>query len=52
MTGKNPREEPVASFDFTGAHVVVIGASRVAIGASSARAFQDAGAQVEKITGL
>jgi len=40
-----------ASFDFTGAHVVVIGASRAGIGAVIARAFQDAGAQVE-ITGL
>jgi NAD(P)-dependent dehydrogenase (short-subunit alcohol dehydrogenase family) len=37
-------------FDFTGAHVLVIGASRAGIGASIARAFQDAGAIVA-ITG-
>jgi NAD(P)-dependent dehydrogenase (short-subunit alcohol dehydrogenase family) len=37
-------------FDFTGAHVLVIGASRAGIGASIARAFQDAGATVA-ITG-
>jgi NAD(P)-dependent dehydrogenase (short-subunit alcohol dehydrogenase family) len=40
-----------ANFDFAGAHVVVIGASRAGIGAVIARAFQDAGAQVE-ITGV
>lgn len=36
--------------DFTGRHVVVIGASRAGIGAAIARAFQDAGAAVA-ITG-
>jgi NAD(P)-dependent dehydrogenase (short-subunit alcohol dehydrogenase family) len=36
--------------DFTGRHVVVIGASRAGIGAAIARAFQDAGAEVA-ITG-
>lgn len=40
-----------ASFDFAGAYVVVIGASQAGIGASIARAFQDAGANVE-ITGV
>ncbi len=39
-----------AHFDFTDAQVVVIGASRGGIGAAIARAFQDAGAQVQ-ITG-
>lgn len=39
------------SFDFTGAQVAVIGASRAGIGAAIARAFQDAGANVE-ITGV
>lgn len=39
------------AFDFTGAHVVVIGASRGGIGASIARSFQAAGAQVT-ITGV
>lgn len=39
------------NFDFNGAHVVVIGASRAGIGAVIARAFQDAGGQVE-ITGV
>lgn len=39
-----------ANFDFSGARVIVIGASRGGIGASIARAFQDAGAIVE-ITG-
>lgn len=38
-------------FDFGGAQVVVIGASRAGIGAAIARAFQDAGAQV-RITGV
>lgn len=38
-------------FDFTGATVLVIGASRAGIGASIARAFQDAGATVA-ITGV
>lgn len=37
-------------FDFTGASVLVVGASRAGIGAAIARAFQDAGAQVA-ITG-
>ena len=37
-------------FDFAGAEVVVVGASRAGIGAAIARAFQDAGASVE-ITG-
>jgi NAD(P)-dependent dehydrogenase (short-subunit alcohol dehydrogenase family) len=37
-------------FDFSGAEVVVVGASRAGIGASIARAFQEAGARVE-ITG-
>jgi NAD(P)-dependent dehydrogenase (short-subunit alcohol dehydrogenase family) len=37
-------------FDFTGAHVLVVGASRGGIGAAIARAFQDAGATV-MITG-
>jgi len=40
-----------ASFDFSGARAVVIGASRAGIGASIARALQDAGASVE-ITGV
>lgn len=39
-----------AHFDFSGTRVIVIGASRGGIGASIARAFQDAGADVE-ITG-
>ena len=38
------------SFDFSGAHALVIGASRAGIGAAIARAFQDAGANVA-ITG-
>lgn len=38
------------SFDFTGAHVLVVGASRAGIGAAIARAFQAAGAEVA-ITG-
>lgn len=38
------------AFDFTGAHVLVIGASRAGIGAAIARGFQDAGATVA-ITG-
>ena len=37
-------------FDFAGAQVVVVGASRAGIGAAIARAFQEAGASVE-ITG-
>lgn len=37
-------------FDFSGANVLVIGASRAGIGAAIARSFQDAGAQVA-ITG-
>ncbi len=37
-------------FDFAGAEVLVVGASRAGIGAAIARAFQDAGAQVA-ITG-
>lgn len=37
-------------FDFAGANVLVVGASRAGIGAAIARAFQDAGAQVA-ITG-
>jgi NAD(P)-dependent dehydrogenase (short-subunit alcohol dehydrogenase family) len=37
-------------FDFAGAEVVVVGASRAGIGASIARAFQEAGAKVA-ITG-
>jgi NAD(P)-dependent dehydrogenase (short-subunit alcohol dehydrogenase family) len=41
---------PAASFDFAGATVVVIGASRGGIGAAIARAFGDAGAAVH-ITG-
>jgi NAD(P)-dependent dehydrogenase (short-subunit alcohol dehydrogenase family) len=41
--------EPMA-FDFSGASVLVIGASRAGIGAAIARAFQDAGASV-MITG-
>lgn len=40
-----------ASFDFAASKVVVIGASRAGIGAAIARAFQDAGAEVE-ITGV
>jgi NAD(P)-dependent dehydrogenase (short-subunit alcohol dehydrogenase family) len=40
-----------ATFDFSGAHVVVIGASRGGIGSAIARSFQDAGAVVE-ITGV
>ncbi len=39
-----------ARFDFSGAQVAVIGASRGGIGAAIARAFKDAGAEVE-ITG-
>jgi NAD(P)-dependent dehydrogenase (short-subunit alcohol dehydrogenase family) len=35
-----------AKFDFSGAHVVIIGASRAGIGAAIARSFQDAGASV------
>lgn len=41
---------PRAAFDFSGAEVLVIGASRAGIGAAIARAFQDAGARV-RITG-
>ena len=41
---------PSAGFDFAGAQVLVIGASRAGIGAAIARAFQDAGATVA-ITG-
>lgn len=40
-----------ASYDFSGADALVIGASRAGIGASIARALQDAGAAVE-ITGV
>jgi NAD(P)-dependent dehydrogenase (short-subunit alcohol dehydrogenase family) len=40
-----------ASFDFSGLDVLVVGASRAGIGASIARAFQDAGAKVT-ITGV
>lgn len=40
-----------AAFDFSGAHAVVVGASRGGIGASIARALQDADATVE-ITGV
>lgn len=40
-----------AAFDFTGAQVLVIGASRGGIGAAIARAFADAGAEVV-ITGV
>ena len=39
-----------AAFDFTGAEVLVVGASRAGIGAAIARAFQAAGAGVT-ITG-
>ena len=39
-----------AKFDFSGAQVLVVGASRAGIGAAIARAFQDAGATVA-ITG-
>ena len=39
-----------ASFDFSGSRIVIIGASRGGIGASIARAFQQAGGDVE-ITG-
>ncbi len=39
-----------ATFDFSGAHVLVVGASRAGIGAAIARSFQDAGATVT-ITG-
>ncbi len=41
---------PDIRFDFSGAEVLVVGASRAGIGASIARAFQDAGAKVA-ITG-
>ena len=41
---------PASHFDFTGAQVLVVGASRAGIGAAIARAFQDAGASVQ-ITG-
>ena len=40
-----------ARFDFSGARVLVVGASRAGIGAAIARAFQDAGAEVT-ITGI
>ncbi len=40
-----------AGFDFTGKHVLVIGASRAGIGAAIARAFAEAGAKVA-ITGV
>ena len=40
-----------AAFDFTGAQVLVIGASRGGIGAAIARAFADAGAEIV-ITGV
>ena len=40
-----------AAFDFNGAEVVVVGASRAGIGAAVARAFQDAGGVVT-ITGV
>jgi len=40
-----------AAFDFTGAEVLVVGASRAGIGAAIARAFQEAGATVA-ITGV
>lgn len=40
-----------AAFDFSGASVVVVGASRAGIGAAIARSFQDAGADVA-ITGV
>ena len=40
-----------AHFDFSGKHVLVIGASRAGIGASIARSFQDSGASVT-ITGV
>ncbi len=40
-----------AQFDYSGAKVTVIGASRGGIGAAISRAFQDAGAEVE-ITGV
>lgn len=43
--------ERAGSFDFTGSHVLVVGASRAGIGAAIARAFQDAGAAVT-ITGV
>jgi NAD(P)-dependent dehydrogenase (short-subunit alcohol dehydrogenase family) len=41
----------MASFNFSGKHVLVVGASRGGIGAAIARAFQDAGAIVT-ITGV
>jgi NAD(P)-dependent dehydrogenase (short-subunit alcohol dehydrogenase family) len=41
----------IATFDFSGQHVLVVGASRAGIGAAIARAFQDAGAHVS-ITGI
>lgn len=40
-----------ASFDFSGANVLVVGASRAGIGAAIARSFQSAGAEVT-ITGV
>ncbi len=40
-----------SAFDYSGTRIVVIGASRGGIGAAIARAFQDAGANVE-ITGV
>jgi NAD(P)-dependent dehydrogenase (short-subunit alcohol dehydrogenase family) len=40
-----------ARFDYSGSHVLVVGASRAGIGAAIARAFQDAGATVT-ITGV
>lgn len=40
-----------ASFDFSGAKVLVVGASRAGIGAAIARSFQNAGAEVT-ITGV
>ena len=41
---------PASHFDFTGAQVLVVGASRAGIGAAIARAFQSSGATVQ-ITG-
>jgi len=43
--------QALANYNFSGNKIVVIGASRGGIGASIARAFQDAGADVE-ITGV
>lgn len=51
QNNKDRAVKAAAAFDFSGAHALVIGASRGGIGSAIARAFQDAGAVVE-ITGV